>query len=313
MVLATPPFWLARAMIGALRVRAMGRCLSVGARGRADSLTRAPGARASRTNRRKACADGSSGRPSTQASPTSRYAPSSVSGSSRVRAKAVGTGSPWAGTTETPTPAATKPRMVGRSSASMATSGSKPAARHSSRVCRRIPEGGARRTNGWSATSASDTDARPASGWPSADGEDERLVEHVLPGDALAGDPGGRQLEVGPPGGELGRDPAVLPRRRALEGDAHPRVLAPEGADEVGDEPAAEAQREGEGDHAALGVDELTDRGQPVVEGVDEAVDVLLERDAGVGHPQHPALPVQQRGADLALQPGQGARDARAG
>ncbi len=86
-------------------------------------------------------------------------------------------------------------------------------------------------------------------------------------------------------------------------------MLLAEGADEAGDEPAAEAQGVGEGDDAALGVDDLADRGQAVVEAVDEGVDVALERRAGVRHPQDPALPVQERGADLVLEPGQRARD----
>ena len=60
----------------------------------------------------------------------------------------------------------------------------------------------------------------------------------------------------------------------------------------------------------ASGSTSSLDRRQPVVEVVDERVDVPLERRAGVRHPQHPAGAPQQRGADLLLEPGQGPRDA---
>ena len=70
-----------------------------------------------------------------------------------------------------------------------------------------------------------------------------------------------------------------------------------------------EAEREGQRHDAGLGVDQLVDGRQAVVEVVDERVDVPLERRAGVRHPQHPPGAPQQRGADLLLEPGERARD----
>ena len=64
------------------------------------------------------------------------------------------------------------------------------------------------------------------------------------------------------------------------------------------------------GDDTALGVDELVDGRQAVVEVVDQGVDVPLERRARVRHPQHPPGAAQQRGADLLLEPGQRPGDA---
>ena len=146
---------------------------------------------------------------------------------------------------------------------------------------------------------------------PDGDREDERFDEDAAPLDALADDAVRRQLDVGPPGGEGLGHPAALPHGGALEDDADPGVLLPEGADHLRDEPGAEAQREGEGGHPTLGVDDLVDRCQSVIQVVDKAVDVALEGRPGVRHPQHPTGPTQQRGADLLLQPGEGPRDPR--
>ena len=122
-------------------------------------------------------------------------------------------------------------------------------------------------------------------------------------------DPLGGELDVGATGGQLLRHLPALPHGGALQHHAHPRVGGPEAADQPGHEPRAQAEREGERDHAALGVDQLVDGGEAVVEGVDQAVDVPLEGDAGVRHPQHPAGAAQQGGTDLLLEAGEGPRD----
>ena len=60
-----------------------------------------------------------------------------------------------------------------------------------------------------------------------------------------------------------------------LETDA--RVGGPEGADEVGHQPGAQRLLEGQGHGAGLGLDELADRGDSVVELVQQRVNVPLE------------------------------------
>ena len=94
-----------------------------------------------------------------------------------------------------------------------------------------------------------------------------------------------------------------------LEDEAHPRVPITEPADDGRDEPGAEGELEGDGDGAALRVDQLLDRGEPVVEAVDERVDMALEGGPGESKAQHAAAALEQRGADLLLEAGQGAGD----
>lgn len=126
-------------------------------------------------------------------------------------------------------------------------------------------------------------------------------------------------------------DAVVVPeQRRQLEVDAdsgahvervlvglgaqvelHARVLAPEAAHEVGHEPGAEVGLEGHGDDASLGVEQLLDSGQAVVEVVHHRVDMALERGARPGQAQHAPRALQQRRADLPLESGQRPGDPR--
>ena len=94
------------------------------------------------------------------------------------------------------------------------------------------------------------------------DGEHERLDEDASPLDALPADPLGGELDVGASGGQLLRHLPALPHGGALQHHPHPRVGGPEAADQPGHEPGAQAEREGQRDHAPLGVDQLVDRGE---------------------------------------------------
>jgi hypothetical protein len=62
---------------------------------------------------------------------------------------------------------------------------------------------------------------------------------------------------------------------------------------------------EGQHDRAGVGIEQLAQRGDAVVEIVQHRVDVPLEDRAGVGHPQRPTGPVEQRHTDLVFQSGQ--------
>ena len=70
---------------------------------------------------------------------------------------------------------------------------------------------------------------------------------------------------------------------------------------------------EGQRYPAGVGIDQLTDSGDAVVQLVQERIDVPLEDRARVSHPQRPASAPQQRRAELSFQPGQRSRDARLG
>ena len=89
-----------------------------------------------------------------------------------------------------------------------------------------------------------------------------------------------------------------------LEADV--RVSGPEAADQVRYEPGAQRVLEGQGDRPGVGFDQLADRGDPVVELVQQRVDVPLEHRARLRHPEGPAGPPQQWRPDLGLQAGQG-------
>ncbi len=164
-VLATPPFWLARAMIVALRFGAMGAALSDRRRGRPDPLIRRGGARTRGRSGGTPRPTAGAGGPSTHASPTSRCArdvgerqePGAGEGGRHGEALRGHDGDAETGRDET----ADGRQVLGLHR----DGGMKPAARQRSSVCWRIPEGGARRTNGSSATSARATSERPASGW----------------------------------------------------------------------------------------------------------------------------------------------------
>lgn len=66
-----------------------------------------------------------------------------------------------------------------------------------------------------------------------------------------------------------------------------------------------------DGHDARLGVEDLVNRGQTVVDVVDRGIDVALERCPRRRHPQDPALTTQQRRTDLLLQARERARDRR--
>jgi hypothetical protein len=95
----------------------------------------------------------------------------------------------------------------------------------------------------------------------------------------------------------------LVPDLGELEADAGTRGA--ETADQVRHQPGAERLLEGEHHGAGIGVDELADRGDPVVELVQQRVQVRLEHRARVRHAQRAAAAPQQRRADLRLQPGQ--------
>ena len=117
----------------------------------------------------------------------------------------------------------------------------------------------------------------------------------------------GGELQVGAAAGDEGGAEGVV---RLLEKEAHVRVVPAEGRHEVGHQPGAQRELEGEPDGPGLRVVQLVDGGQPVVQLVQQRVDVALEDRAGVGRPEHPARPVEEGSADLALEPGERARDA---
>ena len=225
-----------------------------------------------------------------------------------MRANVVGAGNPMAGTTATPSPAATNPRTVIGLELDLGVEAGRPAqveglaahprgsSAHDERLGRHLGE-------------RDGIAARQRVG--QADGEDEGLDEHATPLDVGAEDPVRRQLDVGGPGREVLRDPPALSDRGAQQHDPDPGVVPAEGLDQPRHEPGPEAEGEGQRHDAGLGVDELAHGREAVVEVVDERVDVPLERRPRVRHPQHPAGATQQRRADLLLQPGQGPRDAR--
>ena len=250
--MATPPFWLARAMIVALRFGAIGGPSGVRGTG-PDSLTRGP-ARSTASpvtrNRRKASAEGSSGRPATHATPTSRCG---VAVGERQQARAGERrrrrqtrrghdGHPEARRHE----AAHGRQVVGlevdrrleagglRTGPGSGCACPDGAAAHDEGLVRDLGEGdGIRgRRSGWVGGTASTSGST-------------RMRRHSTPGPV---DPVRRQLDVGAPGGELLRHPAALPHGGALEHHAHPGCVAagtPGSAPGTSQEP--EAQREGQG------------------------------------------------------------------
>ncbi len=94
-----------------------------------------------------------------------------------------------------------------------------------------------------------------------------------------------------------------------MQGEADVGVLGPEAGDELGHEPRAEGRLERDDDGARGGVAERGERGNAVVELVQGAVDVSLERRAGLRHPQDTSAAAEQRHADLGLEAGEGAGD----
>ena len=189
--------------------------------------------------------------------------------------------------------------------------GSKPAAAQRARVWVRMPEGARRTTKGSSATSARATRVPVGQRVRRRDGEDERLDEDATPLDVRAGDPVGGELDVGPSGGELLGHPPALPHRGALRGRRGPvggRCRKARISPGTSQEPRLSGKASVT--TPPSGSTSSSTRRQPVVEVVDERVDVPLEGRTGVRHPQHPAGTAQQRGADLLLQPGQRPRDA---
>ena len=93
-------------------------------------------------------------------------------------------------------------------------------------------------------------------------GEHERLDEDAAPLDAGTGHPVGGELDVGAAGGQLLRHPSALPHGGALEHDRTRGWSRRNARISPGTSQEPEAEREGEGHDAALGVDELVDRRQ---------------------------------------------------
>ena len=87
---------------------------------------------------------------------------------------------------------------------------------------------------------------------------------------------------------------------RQLETDM--RMSRAETSDQVWHEPGTQRVLEGECHGAGVRFDELVDGGDPVVELVQQGIDMPLEYRARVSQPEGTAGPAQQRGADLRLQ-----------
>ena len=83
----------------------------------------------------------------------------------------------------------------------------------------------------------------------------------------------------------------------------------PELTDDRGNQPGAERQLERHGDGPRLGIDQLVDGRQAVVQVVEQGVDVSLERCPGLGEPQHASVPLQQWCTEIPVQPIQRSRD----
>jgi len=113
----------------------------------------------------------------------------------------------------------------------------------------------------------------------------------------------GAELQVGLPAGQR-RGVQLVPDLGQLEPDL--RVGGAEAADQIGHQPGAQRVLEGQGHRPGLRFEQLVDGGDPVVQLVQHGVDVVLEHRTGVGHAQDAPGPLQQRGADLGLEPGQG-------
>ena len=240
-----------------------------------------------------------------QARPTSRNAPGSVSRTSRSAPPAVGGSSAGsAGTMDTPSPAATKPRTTGMSSSSKTTRGAKPAWAHSSSDRVRSSHAGPSMHEVLGRGLGQRDLVPPGQGVVRRDGQAQRLGEQPGPLDVRVARPPGGELEVGPAARDEGGPQRVV---RVLELEPDPRVRGPERGDQAGDEPGAQRQLEGHPHAAALRVDQLLRGGQTVVEGVQRRVDVALEHAAGVGGAQQSARPHQQRRPDLLLEPLQAA------
>jgi hypothetical protein len=131
--------------------------------------------------------------------------------------------------------------------------------------------------------------------------------------------PSTRRLVRGPPRAEFEVGVTAVQGHRVRvvahldEQEADAGVRDAEAADQVGDQPGAQRLLEGQRHRAGIGVDELADGGDAVVQLMQHRVQVRLEDRPGVGHAQRPAGAAQQRRADLRFQPGQGPGDAGLG
>jgi hypothetical protein len=138
-------------------------------------------------------------------------------------------------------------------------------------------------------------------------GQAQRLERDQRPVHVRVG-PAPADLEVCVPAVQR-RPVRLVPDLGELEADAGTR--GPETADQVRHQPGAERLLEGQHHGAGIGVDELADRRDPVVEMVQQRVQVRLEHRARVRHAQRAAAAPQQWRADLRLQPRQCPRHAR--
>ena len=112
----------------------------------------------------------------------------------------------------------------------------------------------------------------------------------------------GAELQVGLPAGQR-RRVQLVPDLGQLEPDL--RVRGPEAVHQVRHQPGAQRVLEGQRHRPGLRLEQLVDRRDPVVQLVQQGVHVALEHRPGLGHAQDAARALQQRGADLGLQPGQ--------
>lgn len=118
----------------------------------------------------------------------------------------------------------------------------------------------------------------------------------------------GADLQIGPPAVQHGGADLVP---YLVQFEPHAWVLGTETAHQVGDQPGAERMLKGEHDGTAVRIQQLVERGQPVVEAVQQGVHMSLEHRARMRHPQRTPRPVQQCHSDLVLEPGQRSRHPR--
>ncbi len=137
------------------------------------------------------------------------------------------------------------------------------------------------------------------------EGKAERFGRDPPGDDGRVAHPPGADLEVGVPAVERDR-PQLVPHLRQMEPDL--RVQGAEAADEIRHEPGAKRVLERQRHPAGVGIDELAHGSDPVVELMQQRVDVLLEHRARMGHPQNAAAAPQQWRADLGFEPGQRSR-----
>ena len=128
--------------------------------------------------------------------------------------------------------------------------------------------------------------ARPAR-WRLADDEHERLGQQPLPPQPVLARAAAGQLDVDR---SVGPRRAVGRRRRGAARPARCGWSARKPLTSCGTSHVPIDRSKATPTDPGLGVQQLLDRGQPVVEVVQQPVDVPLERPPRLGRPQHPAV-----------------------